>query len=437
MYLCCDGLYTLIKLTTKTRKIMKIKSFLLASLVLLVACNDDAPNTPEITLDKPAIAFENAGGEQVVKLIGRGKWTAGEMPEWVTLNHTSGDGSKDITVSAQSNTEPETREATVVFSCEADDTKTATLTISQAVGKKELGFGQLSFASFDKVEYTPGTSADERIYLFETYKLFANPEMREKLFLGNLIHQNMTVNTDVDEYTGDYTFIPIDVSSEALVPPTSFMPSYAAQQAYADEIIAAKPNANYMFISTTGGANFGSHRELNLIGRGNMGVALDELLSGKSYSEQEMTKKNGFIFSFSQTKFTLDMDIFSSENDFNVTGSPDIAYINTVGYGRFGMLIVETDNSLSKVKAVVRRLLTNGAATLTAEETAIVNELDAWHVYYNSSLQLKATKGKADAIAAYKTQVSDNIGAVYPYWFSVAKYSNNASTPMSYKITLP
>jgi hypothetical protein len=217
----------------------------------------------------------------------------------------------------------------------------------------------------------------------------------------------------------------------------TFIPSYAAQQAYAEEVIAAKPTQNELFMADSKGADFGSHRELNLIGRSNMGVALDELLSGKSYSEQEMTKKNGFIFSFGQTMFTLAMDIFSSENDFNVTGSPDIAYINAVGYGRIGMLIVETDNSLSKVKAVVRKLLTDSAATLTTDETALVNEMDAWHVYYDSSLQLKADKGKADVVAAYNTQVSANISAVYPCWFTVAKYSDNASEPMSFKITLP
>ena len=43
-----------------------------------------------------------------------------------------------------------------------------------------------------------------------------------------------------------------------------------------------------------------------------MGVNLDEIIFSKSYKEKEMEKKNGLIYSFNQTVFSLDMDIFDS-----------------------------------------------------------------------------------------------------------------------------
>jgi hypothetical protein len=423
---------------------MKIKLIFFSALALLASCHEHTPEQPvyDIALDKTEIAFENSGGNATVKLTGYGKWSAGEFPDWIAMDRTSGDGATTITITSKANNEPDGRRAEIVFVNEDDKNKSATLTLSQAVGKKELEWSQLGFSTFDNVEYKLDANGVGRLYDFKVDELFVNPAMKEKVFMGNLVDRNLKVNTDLVEYKG-YSCLPITLFPSTIlsVKSATFSPSFAAQQAYAEEIIAAKPKQSERFYYNSGGVEFGSHRELNLIGRSNMGVALDEVVSGKSYREQEMAKKNGVIFSFSHKMFTLLMD--NPEQLVKESLEPGdfpietLSYISTVSYGRVGMLIVETDNSLSKVKAVVRTLLQNDAPTLTAEETALIGEIEAWHVYYDASLKLQADKGKAEIITAFKTHVEEDIHNAYPFLFTVANAFDSSMEAMSFKVSLP
>lgn len=123
------------------------------------------------------------------------------------------------------------------------------------------------------------------------------------------ITKNLDKNIDLSVYNG-YTFNPITVFSlTGTEKSQTFIPSKSEQDAYANKILDKNPSQNEAFISDGKGITYNSHRELNLIGTGNMGINLDKVISGKSYREQEMTKKNGLIYSFSHKLFTLSMDL--------------------------------------------------------------------------------------------------------------------------------
>ena len=87
----------------------------------------------------------------------------------------------------------------------------------------------------------------------------------------------------------------------------------------------------------------------------NLGVKLDEIMSDVSFKEKEMTRKYGLIYSFKRTFFTLDIDIpkkLIKEELKDADKAKGASYVSSVGYGRVGLLIVESDTDSRDVKLV-------------------------------------------------------------------------------------
>lgn len=420
-----------------------MKRFLyLLSLLLCVSCGDDDSTLAYISLDSSEITFEQSGGSVNIKLQTDGKWQADNIPTWISFSHTNGDTSTEITVTASSNESTELRNIEIYF---LRDNQKALLKIHQLGKEKELSWSPLSFSSFDNVSFVSDENSNERIYNFSTRELFINPDadtdIKENIFLGNLIDRRLENNTDVSVYSG-YTFNPITVfPSVGVEKPQTFIPSKLAQDSYAEQIIANKPSQNEAFLSDGKGVIYNSHRELSLIGAGNMGVKLDEVISEKSYQEQEMIKKNGLIYSFSQTLFSLNMDLQEHlvteeliKEDFPANS---ISYISSVSYGRIGLLIVESDNDVEKIRVIVNKVLQANTEGFTQEESIILDELTAYHLYYDKSQKLKLTKGKLDVIKAYKAQITNDSYTVFPFKFRISDYFEQGDTNMDFTLTIP
>lgn len=407
--------------------------------LLFTSCSDDKQETSFISLNPTKVQFEHSGGSVKVKLTTNGIWETGNIPDWISLDNPRGNASTEIIITAKENKSSTPREAQIIFS---QKDESSTLDVLQA--PKALAWSSLSFSRFDNVDFVLGKNGVERIYNFTTSQLFINPDvntgMSEKIFLGNLIDQNLEINTDVSEYKG-YTFNPITVSASIGTEKAhTFIPAKSEQDAYANQILAKKPSQSEAFISDGKGVLFNSYRELNLIGVGNMGVNLDEVISKKSYEEQEMTKKNGLIYSFSHTLFTLNMDLQEHivKEPIRKEDFPDnsISYISSVSYGRIGLLIVESDHDVTKVRTVIDKVLQPNA-NITQEDTDVLEELVAYHLYYNESQKLAMTEGKVDVVEAYKTQIADDIYTVFPFKFEISDYFERGETSMNFRITLP
>lgn len=263
--------------------------------LLFISCgDDDKPTLAYISLDQNEITFDHSSGNAKIKLETNGAWQTSNIPNWIILDHTEGSTSTEITITALKNETAEPRDTEIYF---LRDNKKAVLIIHQLKMEKEFSWSRLRFSWFENVNFVPGKNKDERIYSFSTGSLFINPDantdIKEKIFLGNLINRNLEKNTDVSVYKG-YTFNPITVSTPNLsvdVESQTFIPSKSNLDAYANLILSKKPTANEFFASDGTGVIYNSHRELNLIGLGNMGINLDEMIYKKSYREQEMVKK--------------------------------------------------------------------------------------------------------------------------------------------------
>lgn len=416
----------------------------LSSVLICHSCsddNDDKQIETQITLDQKELSFEELGGDATVELTVNGEWRVENYPDWLSLSQTSGDAASEIKIAAKANDKASKRDAQLVF---AGKGKSVSLDIIQDARGAEISWSPLSFSSFHRMGYELGPDNIERRYGFATREIFIAPDaasdIHNKLFLGNLVNNKLKSNRDIEEYSG-YTFNPITVSTMVnSIRSKSFTPSKEEQDAYVQLILDSKPSqSEYLFIDNKG-VVYNSHRELNLIGVGNMGVELDKVISGKPYREQEMGKRNGVIFSFDQTLFSLDMDLqqWIVEEEIKPEDFPDgtLSYISTVSYGRMGMLIVESDEDVTTIRAIVNKIIGGRDSELTQEESKILKELDAHHLYYNSSRELHIAKGGSEVIKAYQQQVTENNQELFLYKFRVTDYFERYESEMTFALTI-
>ena len=153
-----------------------------------------------------------------------------------------------------------------------------------------------------------------------------------------------------------------------------------------------------------------------------MGVALDEEIAGKSYKNMEMKKKGGVIFSFSQTIFSITMDYPDPLIKEIITKTPenaDLSYISSVSYGRFGLLIAESDSDAEKLRKAVLHSMQN--QTLNTEENEILLNSDFYLVKHNSSQNISIIKGGSELISIYKG-IGENLDNIYPISFNVTNF---------------
>lgn len=260
--------------------------------ILSVSCTKKTEFATILRLERSEVAMMCEAGNATLQLTANAEWSvaAASVPDWLLLEPAAGNGTRTVTLSAGLNEETEERGAKIVFTC---GDKAVELAVSQKGAEpREMAFSNLAVSYADRVEYVLGGDGKERLYDFTVREMFINPEtaMAETIFLGNLVNRKMDSNTAIAEYRG-YTLLPITVVAVNAwrTPSRTFVPSKAEQDSYARLVMEENYKQNEHFISNMGGVEYNSHRELHLIGMGNMAVALDEVFAGKSYREQEMT----------------------------------------------------------------------------------------------------------------------------------------------------
>lgn len=405
------------------------------------SCEKDKPelDIPVLSLDKEEILFTEIGGGAVVNLKTNGPWKVDTVPDWIAIDNVAGNASTKITITAKVNNEIEQRECQIIF---RGDNKDISLNIIQyAKLEKDITFSNLAFSVFEKVSFVPSSNNEERIYSFSTTHKAVNPKMRDEIFLGNFINSKLGTNGNITKYEG-YTFDPINTfSSNVLAKSRTYVPSKENENEMVKYLMVNKPISYGQFRLDEKGVVYNSYRELHLLGVGNIGVSLDEVVSGNSYKEQEMRKKHGIIYSFSQTRFTIEMDIpwyFVKEKitkeDFSQS-SP--SYISSVIYGRIGILIVESEHTIKEVRALVKKITQGKSNALSHEETAILNEIEAYHIYFDQSNEVQKKKGKIEAIESYVNQITKELATIYPIKFTVSDYFTQGVGYITFNKVLP
>ncbi len=419
----------------KTTGCAKLLGMYLLSLfsILLLSCSNDQKELeqPVLVLDKDFISMVSDKDIQSVGITANGDWTIEDIPAWISIDVISGNTDTEIAIITEENREPESREAILKF---VRNDVVKTLTVEQHGQKDVIRMPGLPISHFTKLQCT---ILGDKKYTFGTDNLFVNPAISNNIYLGNLVSHNAESNTDIPVFTG-YTFNPITVWIPAPVAEIkTYLPSWAEQHTFAKQVIEGKPKQNESFFADNGTTEFYTHEQLYAIGVANLGVKLDELVSGSSYMQKEMTKKYGVIYCFKQVLFSLYMDLpaeLLKEEVKEADKAKGMSYISGVNYGKVGLLIVESDTDSREVRVAINKMMSN--VLLSQEETSLVNAADIYYVYFGNDNKVQVKKGNPDAINAYK-EGAKNVDNIYPVGFSVSDCVTHVSNTISFSFKVP
>lgn len=410
-------------------------SFLFIS---LLSCEDDQNEVieqPALELSTKVLSMGTQEEIQSIELTANGEWEITDIPEWVSIDPVSGKGDTQINIIVEETREPESREAQINI---VRDKLVRTLTVKQYGLKDVIDLPRLPIFQFSKIQYELNKGQTEKQYRFEADNIFVNPDIRDRIYLGNLVSYSAESNTDIPVFEG-YTFNPITIWVPAPVAEVkTYLPSLEEQNGFARQVVELKPTQTDLLVADNGTTEFFTHEQLYTIGVSNLGVKLDELVSGRSYLESEMQKKYGLIYCYKQVLFSFIMDVpvpkLVKEDIKEADKAKGISYIHTVDYGKVGLLIVESDTDSRLVRVAINKMMMD--ASLSQEETGLINAADIFYVYFDNDNQVQVKKERWDALTAYRDAYKET-DTVYPVGFTVTGLADNAFNTLSFSLKVP
>lgn len=386
---------------------------------------------PFIKLSESYVNWPSAAGTLRIKLTTNRPWKISEYyHRWISVSPSSGEGSADITIEINENRNPGSRDIYLSFIGEKMEKK---LYINQYGLSDYLRVPSLPIFPFKEFSYNQNTG---RVL---TNSLFINPEIKDKIYLGNLVGHNSQSNIYIPEFTG-YTFNPITVSTSAAIDGEAvknFIPSQAEQDAFALQIAEQLRNQSDLKTINDNAVEFYTHKELRTIGSVNLGVKLDEVVSGASYTELEMSRKYGLIYSFKNIFFTLDMDHpekLIKEELKEADKAKGVSYVSSVNYGKVGLLIVESDTDSRDVRMAINKILKG--KPLSSEENDLLLAADIYYVYFDKEKNVQTLKGSLDAVNAYRDAALKVADSIYPVEFRLSNYMDNSQRTISFSFRM-
>ena len=320
-----------------------------------------------------------------------------------------------------------------ILTFKTKDGKTTAEVFAKQFGRQDL-FQMPSLPLF-RYKLISGSTLNKE-YHIQTDQLFINSAIRDEIYLGNLVSHTTQEYPKFPFFTG-YNFNPITVSTSSYGSKEvarTYTPSSTAQKAFVEEILVNPPQQFAYSEFDNGTTTFITHKQLHNVGIANLGIKLDEVVSGASYKDQEMTKRQGLIYCFKHTLFTLDMDIPEKliKESLKETDK-DVSYVSSMSYGKVGLLIIESNNKTEEVKTAIFRIL-NDDNIIRDMDLAIIEAASIAYVYFNNNGEVQVNKNGLEAVKAYNKALSykKDRANIYPVNFSLADFHTNENSIMSF-----
>lgn len=388
-----------------------------------------------IQFNTQSLAPTSLGDKYVVEVAANRPWKLKETPDWISISPTSGDKSTEVTIIVKESREINNRLTELIF--ETENTS-ASLPVIQRGLKDIVRSPDLNLFRYANIEFSTAYS-DVHV---KTNAMFVKPSIKDNVFLGNLVSNNLDNGTTLTPLTG-YTFKPITVSTGSIISGVyskTFTPSLAEQTTYAQHVTSFKPE--YPLPMTTIDENpvsFYSYRFLHLAGLVDFGVKLDEIVTGSSYTAKEMDNEYGLIFGFRRPVFSLDMDLPPADGSVikeqlkEADKNKGASYISSVSYGQVGLLIMTSKSDLLYMKDIMRKVKKN--TPLSSTESSLIESAQMTYVYFDNNSQVKTVKGTLNALSAYvKAVTSIDYDNVYPIGFGLADFNDHTISEMSFSV---
>ncbi|MCD8264503.1 MAG: BACON domain-containing protein [Tannerellaceae bacterium] len=382
----------------------------------------------------PGIGVSVEGGTLHAKVITNQPWKIVEIPDWISVSQLAGDGPADIVINVAAHRQKSGRGASLVFRTEE---LMETLVINQYRLGDILRTPLLPFSQYNEM----GFNSNRDWYEMKLYSLFVNSGIGEKVYIGNLLGRHAGAYPDITAFTG-YTFNPVTVSTSAAVSNVAktYIPSPEGQQEMVQYILSQNPQQSISFESDNGTTEFYDYKQLYAIGMVNMGIGLDELVSGSPFTEKEMSRNFGMIYIYKHTAFDLVMDIprelpLINEPVKETDKARSISYVSRVTFGTLGLLVVELDTDSRQLRVAVDKVIQNQA--LSEEEAAWIAEAGFSYIYFNHKKEVQVLQGNMEAIEAYKQGMADWQANIHPLAFGLADVASHTRNEIDFTIQMP
>jgi len=236
----------------------------------------------------------------------------------------------------------------------------------------------------------------------ECFESVVLPELQPHIWIGNIMTKSSIVDCNYSPLVYPRT-TPITVSMT--LPGTNSKiidnPSYSKYLAYIQEQTGKGTfvQSNEFSFTTE---QFTSYNELKVAFGSNVntGGLFWGSSSSTSGTDHTISKATGLYVKFYQTSFKVVMDYPNGQIASIPTNQlGDAVYINSITYGRLGILTIETNTAVHTAQTIINstfnKLFASGSSSLTTEERAFLNGCD-FKVYLiggNSSTAVETFSG--------------------------------------------
>lgn len=413
-------------------------------LFVFTACHEDEPDpTYRIILGETEITADHAGIRKRIEVTSDCDWRIGLVPEWCTVRKTVEGTGEFLDVEVLPNDTDNPRETTVslTFSKDRSHNATAALSISQT-GKPgpddPMQWNPFAMNTLTSAEYELLGDNVTRRYRITGDRVFITPSFGKQVFVGNLIDRR-TDNRKLTDYRDRYTFNPVLMGPAQKTGKdywTQAVPSSDAMDKIARQLIADLPEQSLTF-GFSGPVQYYSHRHLHLLGVGNLGLSLDETVSGRPYTQKEMEKKTGMIYTCSHELFRICMDYpFDKLVEEAIDGEAlsDMSYVNAVSYGIASLLLVESDDDFLSVKSLLNGMFRGRG--LNEEELKVRDALDVWYIRFDK-YGAHPTRGNYELIERSREERNPSPTEIIPINFTTNRLEDNSVGYMEIGFDLP
>jgi len=240
-------------------------------------------------------------------------------------------------------------------------------------------------------------------------RLMILPAFQEKIYPCAILKGNFTGQKIDPEIITDYAVNPITVSPTFLNFPDNFNfvienPSYTATLDYLKRALSGTAIHKQIYSFSYDSFVFTHPNELNILFGGN--VDIQQLFGISNGNTGPVTKvRNGIVLRAIQVNFGIDMDlpqfsVFKDKTDNNILNKSKVSYVNSVDYGRMGLLILQADAKPEQLNVITNKIRT--AQPLGADEEKLLTTAEI-HTYLNG-YSYSGTKSVESASGLQKIQ---------------------------------
>lgn len=412
----------------------KILVYIIFSFIVLACSSENNEKVVTLMLSESEVIADYSGITKTILVTTNSEWTVSLSPKWCSVEKIKNSTKELLVIRVHSNGTLFKRMGTIVI--ETNELTKYIQVTQNGIKKNELNWSPFPVNDYSDIQYHKGIDGNT-IFTIKGSKIFINPYIRQQIYHGNMINNESESIYNITNYK-QYIFENITIGGfiNGYFYANKFKyPSKKESDLLAKKIINTTTFQNESFNYDEKPIIYNSYKQLNFLGVSNLGIKLEELISGKSYLNSEIKKQKGMIYTYSHELFYLIMDYPEKlsnngiENEYYYT---NLSYISQITYGKTALLIVETNSDVDIVQKIIKKLMQS--YSLNDKEIGLISNADFYYLFFDNNGDIQTVKGNSDLVTKYKSSIEKN--DIMPLSFSLNKYSDNSVSQLKFKLHL-